>query len=410
MESNVNRQLADYAMASDLIITLSDVVTEAGAVGNILELFTMLCAPDKLIYLPLTDGEPGDMVSRPTSPGDMKAIEEKVSGFHEDYAWTESGNGFFLRVSHQEETVGILEIEGLAFPEYKDHYLNLALTISRVCGLAVANARKYQKIQQSERKIKKVARDLEQANEEVKQFAYIISHDLKAPLVNIKGFSSELGYAAKEVNSVMNAVMPHLNETQKASINMALKEDIPEALEFIESSAGSMDKLISSILNLSRLGRRELKPEKVNIRSIVESIVDDMAFQIEERNAKIIMGSLPVLVADQAAMKHIMGNLLTNAVKYFEPDRLLEIEITAEATENETVIHVRDNGRGIAESDMDKVFAPFRRAGEQNVPGDGMGLSYVQALVRRHGGRIWCKSEPGTGTVFSLTITAVTDF
>ena len=408
MESNVNKQLADYAMVSDLIVGLSDVVTEEDAVSNILELFTMLCAPDKLVYLPLIDGEPGDMVSRPASPVDTKAITEKASGFHQAYAWTESGNGFFLRVSHQNQTVGILEIEGLAFREYKKYYLNLALTIGRVCGLAIANARKYQEIKQSEKQIKRYALDLEQANEEVKQFAYIISHDLKAPLVNIKGFSSELGYAVEAVNSIMNAVMPHLDETQKASLDMALKEDIPEALEFIESSAGSMDKLISSILNLSRLGRRELKPEKVDIGSIVESILEDMAFQIEERNAKIIMGSLPVFVADKGAMAHVMGNLLTNALKYVEPGRPLEIEISAEATENETIIHVRDNGRGIAESDMDKVFAPFRRAGDQNVPGDGMGLSYVQALVRRHGGRIWCQSEPGTGTVFSFTVQ--TDF
>ena len=408
MESNVNKQLADYAMVSDLIVGLSDVVTEEDAVSNILELFTMLCAPDKLVYLPLIDGEPGDMVSRPASPVDTKAITEKVSGFHQAYAWTESGNGFFLRVSHQNQTVGILEIEGLAFREYKKYYLNLALTIGRVCGLAIANARKYQEIKQSEKQIKRYALDLEQANEEVKQFAYIISHDLKAPLVNIKGFSSELGYAVEAVNSIMNAVMPHLDETQKASLDMALKEDIPEALEFIESSAGSMDKLISSILNLSRLGRRELKPEKVDIGSIVESILEDMAFQIEERNAKIIMGSLPVFVADKGAMAHVMGNLLTNALKYVEPERPLEIEISAEATENETIIHVRDNGRGIAESDMDKVFAPFRRAGDQDVPGDGMGLSYVQALVRRHGGRIWCQSEPGTGTVFSFTVQ--TDF
>ena len=300
-----------------------------------------------------------------------------------------------------------LKSRGSHFREYKEHYLNLALTISTVCGLAIANARKYQKIKQSERQIKRYARELEQANEEVKQFAYIISHDLKAPLVNIKGFSSELRFAVKEINSVMNSVMHHLDGVQKKSVNMAMQEDIPEALEFIESSAHSMDKLISSILKLSRLGRHELKPEKLNMGSIVESVLEDMAFQIEERNAKIIMGSLPVLVADKASMERIMGNLLTNAVKYFDPDRPLEIQISAESTEDETRIHVRDNGRGIAESDMDKVFAPFRRAGEQNVPGDGMGLSYVQALVRRHGGRIWCESEPGIGTVFSFTVTAV---
>ena len=103
-------------------------------------------------------------------------------------------------------------------------------------------------------------------------------------------------------------------------------------------------------------------------------------------------------------MEQIIGNLLNNAVKYWEPTRPLKLEITSETTENETVIHIRDNGRGIAEDDMDKAFAPFRRAGEKNVPGDGMGLAYVQTMVRRHGGHIKCASEYGVSTIFTFTI------
>ena len=95
MESNVNQQLADYAMASDLIIGLSDVVTEEDAVRNILELFTMICAPDKLVYLPLIDGEPGEMVSRPPSPFDMKPIKEKVNDFNEAVCLDRIGERLF---------------------------------------------------------------------------------------------------------------------------------------------------------------------------------------------------------------------------------------------------------------------------------------------------------------------------
>jgi signal transduction histidine kinase len=103
-------------------------------------------------------------------------------------------------------------------------------------------------------------------------------------------------------------------------------------------------------------------------------------------------------------MEQIVGNLLGNAVKYLDSERAAEIEITAERGEEETVFRIRDNGRGIAREDMDKVFAPFRRVGRQDVPGEGMGLPYVQALVRRHGGRIWCESELGVGTTFSFAI------
>jgi signal transduction histidine kinase len=99
-----------------------------------------------------------------------------------------------------------------------------------------------------------------------------------------------------------------------------------------------------------------------------------------------------------------MGNLLDHAIKYLEPERDGSIEITAEQGTDEYVFRVRDNGRGIAEEDIRRVFELFRRAGKQDVPGEGMGLAYVKALVRRHGGRIWCESEPGIGTTFSFTI------
>ncbi len=100
-----------------------------------------------------------------------------------------------------------------------------------------------------------------------------------------------------------------------------------------------------------------------------------------------------------------MGNLLNNAVLYLDPVRPGEIEITGERDHDETTFRVCDNGRGIAGEDMPKVFAPFRRVGKQDVPGEGMGLPYVQALVRRHGGRIWCESEGiGQGSTFCFTL------
>jgi signal transduction histidine kinase len=99
-----------------------------------------------------------------------------------------------------------------------------------------------------------------------------------------------------------------------------------------------------------------------------------------------------------------MGNILGNAVKYLEPDRPGEIEIRGERGDEETLFRVHDNGRGIAAEEIDKVFAPFRRLGRQDVPGEGMGLAYVQALVRRHGGCISCESDPGMGSTFTFTI------
>jgi PAS domain S-box-containing protein len=253
---------------------------------------------------------------------------------------------------------------------------------------------------------KKAAIALEQANEEIKQFAYIVSHDLRAPLVNLKGFSSELRIALDEIQSAVSAALPHMDGEQRRSLSLALDEDVPEALSFIESSVTRMDGLINAVLRLSRLGRRELDLEPLDMEALVQVTLETLAHQIEERQGKVTVGSLPEVVADRTSMEQIMGNLLGNAVKYLDPDRPAELEITAEHGLDETTFRVRDNGRGIAEDDMDKVFAPFRRIGRQDMPGEGMGLPYVQALVRRHGGRIWCESKLGVGTTLSFTISA----
>jgi PAS domain S-box-containing protein len=255
----------------------------------------------------------------------------------------------------------------------------------------------------AEEQLKRYAAELEQSNEEVKNFAYIVSHDLRVPLVNLKGYTSELHSALEVVGPAMETALPHLNEDKRSALAMALHEDVPEALEFITNSVSRMDSFINSVLILSRLGRRELKPEPIDMNALVQASLENLSHQIQERGTTVTIGSLPQVVADRTAMEQIVGNILGNAVKYLDPERPGQIEVTAQTNNGEQIFRIRDNGRGIAQEDMHKVFAPFRRAGKQDTPGEGMGLAYVQTLVRRHNGRIWCESELGEGTTFTFT-------
>jgi PAS domain S-box-containing protein len=247
--------------------------------------------------------------------------------------------------------------------------------------------------------------DLKEVNEELKNFAYIVSHDLRAPLVNIKGFSDELRHSLSEIDAFMTACMPRLEEEERAKIGN-IKKDVRESLEFIGSSANRMDAQITAILTLSRLGRRDLKFEPVDIGELVLYILKSLAHQIEEHRTQVTIGTLPVVTADKTSMEQIFGNLLDNALKYLDPGRPGAIAITAETGPGVTVFSVRDNGRGIVKEDVQKVFELFRRSGKQDVRGDGMGLAYVKTLVRRHGGSIRCESEIGAGTTFTFTIAA----
>jgi len=256
----------------------------------------------------------------------------------------------------------------------------------------------------AEEQLKRYAAEMERSNEEVKNFAYIVSHDLRVPLVNLKGYTSELRTALEVIGSNLDAVLPHLIDEKQSAVAMALHEDVPEALEFITSSVSRMDSFINSILILSRLGRQDLKPEPIDMNTLVKTTVETMSHQIQERGIEVQVGSLPHVVADRTSMEQIVGNILGNAVKYLDSSRPCRIEVAAEVNNGETIFSIRDTGRGIAAEDMHKVFAPFRRAGKQDTQGEGMGLAYVQTLVRRHGGRIWCESEPGKGTTFAFTI------
>jgi signal transduction histidine kinase len=259
---------------------------------------------------------------------------------------------------------------------------------------------------QAEARLKSYSEELVEINEELKNFAYIVSHDLRAPLVNIKGFSQELDRSLREIEPNFEKHLLMLDEPEKERVAPILKKDIPEALKFIGSSVNRMDNLINAVLKLSRAGRRKLNPEPLQMRDFVQGILNTLAHQIESRNITITVGDLPGIVADRTTMEQIFGNLLDNAIKYLEHGRPGAIAVSAEHGDAEIVFHVRDNGRGIAKEDIPKAFEIFRRVGRQDVPGEGMGLAYVKTLIRNMGGRIWCESQPGAGTTFSFTIPA----
>ena len=158
------------------------------------------------------------------------------------------------------------------------------------------------------------------------------------------------------------------------------------------------------MLKLLLLNRRDLKPERIDLMRLVQETLAGCRRQLEEKDLTVDVGPLPPVVADALSIAEIMQKLLDNAIKYSPMNPGAKIEILAEQNEQETVVHIRDNGRGIAKDDIPKVFEIFRRAGDQDVLGEGMGLAYAKTLVRRHSGRIWCESKEGEGSVFSFTV------
>jgi signal transduction histidine kinase len=259
--------------------------------------------------------------------------------------------------------------------------------------------------------------DLREANDEIQRFAYIVSHDLRSPLVNIMGFTSELeelrGDIFKRIAALARAetAAPSLpdNATDSAEpvlegTDKQLSDDFTEALGFIKSSIGKMDRLISAILNLTREGRREFQPVRIDTRELIEGVVATMAHQAAEAEAQIRIEPLPNIVSDRLALEQIFSNLIDNALKYLKRGVPGDILIRGRTKLGFAIFDVSDNGRGIDPKDHQRIFDLFRRAGTQDKPGQGIGLAHVRALVRRLGGTMSLASELHTGSTFTITL------
>jgi signal transduction histidine kinase len=258
--------------------------------------------------------------------------------------------------------------------------------------------------------------DLREANNEIQRFAYIVSHDLRSPLVNIMGFTSELEELRGDIfrriatlgRSGTSAPLVPADggdvETVLDGEDKQLSQDFGEALGFIKSSIAKMDRLITAILNLTREGRREFEPVKIDTRELIEGIVATVAHQASEAEAQIRIEPLPDIVSDRLAIEQIFSNLIDNALKYLKPGVPGDITVRGRTKLGFAIFEVADNGRGIDPKDHQRIFDLFRRAGTQDKPGQGIGLAHVRALVRRLGGSMSVASELHSGSTFTITL------
>jgi signal transduction histidine kinase len=251
---------------------------------------------------------------------------------------------------------------------------------------------------------KKLDQRLREANEEIQRFTYIVGHDLRSPLVNIMGFASELDVWQKEIFERLGAMRAQVGGAHDGESDGELRGDVEEALSFIKSSVAKMDRLIAALLKLSREGQRQFQPQLIDMSQLLRSNLEALAYQAQAVNAKISVGDLPAITSDRLALEQVFSNLLDNAVKYLRAGVPGSIEVRATESDGAITYEVRDNGRGIAAKDRERIFDLFRRSGIQDRPGDGIGLAHARALVRRLGGSINVESEPDRGTVFKVTL------
>ena len=246
--------------------------------------------------------------------------------------------------------------------------------------------------------------ELKRANAEIQRFAYIVSHDLRSPLVNVMGFTAELETARQSIAGYLHKSDEQGWQAPDAGTRLAIEEDLPEAIGFIRTSTQKMDRLINAILNLSRQGRRTLAPERLDLTELVNGIAETLQHRIQETGTTLTVEPLPIIVNDRVAVDQILSNLVENALKYQQSERASVIAVRGRTEHGRAIVEVADNGRGIEPRDHDRIFDLFRRSGTQDQPGEGIGLAHSRALAYRLGGTIEVSSALGEGSTFRLSL------
>jgi PAS domain S-box-containing protein len=239
--------------------------------------------------------------------------------------------------------------------------------------------------EQLDKRVRERTAELETANKELESFSYSVSHDLRAPLRAINGFSSLL--------------MSEFADTLP-----------PVALEYMDKvneNAAKMASLIDDLLTFSRLSRNPLKKRRVDLRGLVVQVIEDLRAETGERTIKWHIGDLPTCQADPVLLHQVYVNLIGNALKYTRPRPAPVIEIGSRHLRGQTVYYVRDNGVGFDMRYAGNLFGVFQRLhSEVEFEGTGIGLAIAQRIINRHGGRIWAEAEVDQGATFSFTMSA----
>ncbi len=232
-----------------------------------------------------------------------------------------------------------------------------------------------------EQRVEERTADLAAAVRELESFSYSVSHDLRAPLRAINGYSRLL----------VEAEAQHLGAESRALLDRVIANTM------------KMEQLIDDILEYSRAGRRPLVPGVVDLKQLVSTVVSELAET--SPLARVTIGELPQVRGDQVMLKQIFANLIGNALKFSSGRAQPVVEVGATDEDGRTVFFVKDNGVGFDMRYAGKLFSMFQRMhGDAEFPGTGVGLVLVKRLVERHHGRVWAQAEPEHGAIFSFTL------
>jgi DNA-binding response OmpR family regulator len=249
--------------------------------------------------------------------------------------------------------------------------------------LADAQAAFLAELQAKNRELERRGAELAASNRELEAFSFSVSHDLRAPLRAIDGFSYFI--------------------LEKHAENLG--EEGRELFGFIRDNAKRMNRLIEDLLRFSRLGRQSMSPTRVDMAALAGSVWEELKADLGPRRVEFRLGPLPDAWGDAPLLRQVFANLLSNAVKYTGRKEAPVVEVGGRRGEGESVWFVKDNGAGFDMKSAHRLFGVFQRLHRaKDFEGTGIGLALVQRIVNRHGGRVWAEAEPEAGATFHFAL------
>ncbi len=258
--------------------------------------------------------------------------------------------------------------------------VDLLQALANTTAVAIQNVQLYSDL---ERRVKERTAQLEEANRELEAYSYAVSHDLSAPLRSISAFAQVLN---EEGAALLPAESRHY-------------------LERILTSTAHMRELMDDLLRLSKVSIGELEPQAVNLSTLATELAAELAQNAPERQVDFVC--LPGVQAhgDPGLLRIALENLLSNSWKYTAKTSHPKVEFGTERPDGQQVFFVRDNGAGFDPANAGHLFQPFRRMHTRGeFPGTGLGLTTVQRIIQKHGGRVWAEAAPGKGATFYFTL------